>query len=77
VLLGDDASSASKAEVDDGSLYAESVSTDEGHLDSLETVIRPTTPIPPSNPDVWHDINNFLEMAQMQQRRQVQPSHLP
>lgn len=32
MLLGDDASSASKAEVDDGSLYAESVSTDEAIL---------------------------------------------
>jgi len=64
VLLGDDDSSASEAEVDDGGLRAESAAADEGLLDSPETAIDSRTPAPPSNPDVWHDINDILETAQ-------------
>jgi hypothetical protein len=64
MLLGDDDSSTSEAIVDDGGLHAESAALDEGLLDSPETAIESTTPAPPSNPDVWHDINNFLETAQ-------------
>ena len=43
VLLGDDDSSASKAEIDDGGLHAESAAVDENLLDSLETAIDSTT----------------------------------
>jgi hypothetical protein len=68
VLLGDDDSSASEAEVDDSSLRIKSEAADEGLLDSLETAIESKTPCPPSNPDVWHDIDNFLETAQRLRR---------
>jgi hypothetical protein len=63
MLLGDDDSSASEAKADDGSLHAESAAADEGLLDSPETAIDSTTSAPPSNPDVWHDINDFPETA--------------
>ncbi|KAE8440724.1 hypothetical protein EG329_006775 [Mollisiaceae sp. DMI_Dod_QoI] len=74
VLLGDDDSSASEAEVDDGGLRAESAAADEGLLDSLETATDSTTPAPPSDPDVWHDINDFLETAQRLRRSEPKPS---
>ncbi|KUJ16852.1 uncharacterized protein LY89DRAFT_669299 [Mollisia scopiformis] len=66
VLLGDDDSSASGAEVDDSGLLAESAAADEGRLDSLETAIDSTTPAPPAPPcssDGWHDIDDFPELA--------------
>ncbi|KAH0535945.1 hypothetical protein FGG08_007156 [Glutinoglossum americanum] len=74
VLLGDDDSSASEAEVDGGGLYAESAAADESLLDNLETAVGSTTPAPPSNPDVWHDIDNFLETAQRLRRSEQKPS---
>lgn len=37
---------------------------DEGLLDSPETAIDSTTPAALSNPDVWHDIDDFFETAQ-------------
>ncbi|KAG9228860.1 hypothetical protein BJ875DRAFT_489458 [Amylocarpus encephaloides] len=49
ILLGDDDSRASKAEVNDSGLYTESVAADEGLLDSLETFIHSTTPAPPNS----------------------------
>ncbi|KAH8795579.1 hypothetical protein BGZ57DRAFT_920806 [Hyaloscypha finlandica] len=39
VLLGDNDSTASEAEVDDGGPCAESVAVDEGLLDSPETLV--------------------------------------
>jgi hypothetical protein len=74
VLLGDDDSSASEAEVDDGGLYAESAAADESLLDNLETAVGSTTPAPPSNPDMWRDIDNFLETAQRLRRSEQKPS---
>jgi hypothetical protein len=74
VLLGDNDSSASEAEVDNGGLHTESAAADEGLLDSLETAIESTTPAPPSNPDVWHDIDDFLETAQRLRRSEQKPS---
>ncbi|KAF8850006.1 hypothetical protein BDZ45DRAFT_697068 [Acephala macrosclerotiorum] len=76
VLLGDDDSSTSEAEAeaDDGGPRAESAAADEGLLDSLETTIDSTTPAPPSNPDVWHDIDGFLETAQRLRRSAQKPS---
>ena len=62
MLLGDDDSSASKAEVDNGGLCAESAPVDEGLLNSLETAIDSTTPSPP-NPNAWHNIDDFPETA--------------
>jgi hypothetical protein len=44
VLLGDDDSRASEAEVYDSGLRAESAAADEGLLDSLETAIHSTRP---------------------------------
>ena len=64
MLLGDDDSSASEVEVDDGSLRAESVVVDAGLLDNPETAVNSTTPAPPSSLDRWHDIDDFLETAQ-------------
>jgi hypothetical protein len=74
MLLGDDDSSASKAKVDDDGLYADSVVADEGLLDSPETAIESIPPAPSSNPDVWHDIDDFLETAQRLQRSKQKPS---
>jgi hypothetical protein len=73
VLLGDDDSSASKAEVDDGGLRAESAAVDEGLLDSLETAIDSTTPAPP-NSDVWHDIDDLLDTAERLRHLEPNPS---
>ncbi|CZR56277.1 uncharacterized protein PAC_06165 [Phialocephala subalpina] len=74
VLLGDDDSSASEAEADDGGLRVENAAADEGLLDSPETAIDSTTPAAPSNPDVWHDIDDFLETAQRLRRSAQKPS---
>jgi len=52
MLLRDNNSNASKAEVDNDSLRAENAAADEGLLDSLETAIDSTTPAPSSNPDI-------------------------
>jgi hypothetical protein len=49
VLLGDDDSRASEAEVNDSGLRAESAAADEGLLNSLETAIDSTTPAPPNS----------------------------
>jgi hypothetical protein len=64
VLLGGDDSSASEAEVDNGGPRAKRVAADEGLLDSPEAATDSTTPDPPSNPDGWHDIDDFPETAQ-------------
>jgi hypothetical protein len=61
VLLGDDDSSASEAEVDDVSLRAESAAPGAGLFNSPETTVDSTTPAPPSSPDGWHDIDDFPE----------------
>ncbi|KAF8862783.1 hypothetical protein BDZ45DRAFT_183191 [Acephala macrosclerotiorum] len=74
VLLGNDDSSASEAEVDNGDLHAESAAADEGLLDNPETAIESTTPAFPSNPDVWHDIDDFPETAQRSRRSKRKPS---
>ncbi|KAI9863863.1 MAG: hypothetical protein M1813_003515 [Trichoglossum hirsutum] len=74
VLLGDDDSSAFEAEVDDGGLYAESAAADESLLDNLETAVESTTSAPPSKPNMWHDIDNFLETAQRLRRSEQKPS---
>ncbi|KAF8847684.1 hypothetical protein BDZ45DRAFT_754641 [Acephala macrosclerotiorum] len=74
VLLGNDDSIASEAEVDDGGLHAESAAADEGLLDNPETAIESTTPAPPSDPDVWHDIDDFPETAQPSRRSERKPS---
>ena len=73
MLLGDDDSSASEAEVDDGDLRAESAAADESLLDSPEAAIDSTTPAPP-NSDMWHDIDDFLETAERLQRSEQTPS---
>jgi hypothetical protein len=73
VLLGDDDSSASEAEVDDGGLRAKSAVADEGLLDSPETAIDLTTPAPP-NSDVWHDIDDLLETVESLQHSEPKPS---
>lgn len=57
---GDNDSSASEAEVDDGGLRTESAAADKGLLDSLETAINSTNPTLASNPDMWHDIDDPL-----------------
>lgn len=72
VLLGDDDSSASEAEVDDSGLCAESAAADEGLLNSPETAIDSTTPAPP-NSDVWHDINDLLETAERLRHSEPKP----
>ncbi|PMD42989.1 hypothetical protein L207DRAFT_620406 [Hyaloscypha variabilis F] len=74
MLLGGDDSSASKAEVDDGSLRAESIAVDAGLHDSPETVADSITPAPPSNLDGWHDINDFPETAQRLRRSEQRAS---
>jgi hypothetical protein len=63
VLLGDNDLKASKAKVNDSGLCTESVAADKGLLDSLETAIYLTTPAPP-NSDVWHDIDDLLEIVE-------------
>jgi hypothetical protein len=73
VLLGDDDSRASEAEVYDSGLRAESAAADEGLLDSLETAIHSTTPAPP-NSDVWHDIDDLLETAERLRHSEPNPS---
>ncbi|CZR55725.1 uncharacterized protein PAC_05613 [Phialocephala subalpina] len=73
VLLSDDDSSASKAEVNNGGLRAESTAADESLLDSPETAIDSTTPAPP-NSDVWHDIDDFLETAERLRHSEQKPS---
>ena len=73
MLLGDDDSSASEAEVDDGGLRAESAAADEGLLDSPETAIDSTNPAPP-NSDVWHDIDDLLETAERLRHSEPKPS---
>jgi hypothetical protein len=72
VLLGDDDLRASKAEVYDSGLCAESVAADEGLLDSLETAIYSITPAPP-NSDVWHDIDDLLETAERLRHSEPNP----
>lgn len=72
VLLGDDDSSASEAEVDDGS-RAKSTQPDAGLFDSPENAVDSTTPAPPS-PDGWHDIDDFPETAQRSRRSEQRPS---
>lgn len=59
MLLSDDNSSASKAEVDYNS-RAESIESDVGLFDSLENTVASTTLAPPSH-DRWHDIDDFTE----------------
>lgn len=49
MLLGNNDSRASKAEVYDSGLYAKSTAADEGLLNSLETAIHSTTPAPPNS----------------------------
>ena len=74
MLLGGDDLSASEAEVNDGGPRAERVVADEGLLDSPETVTDSTTPAPPSNPDGWHDIDDFPETAQRLRLAEQEPS---
>lgn len=62
VLLGDDDSSVSEAEVDDSGLCAESAALD-GLFDSTEITVDSTDPGAPPSSDGWHDINDFLETA--------------
>lgn len=54
MLLGDDDSSASKAEVDDSGLRDENAAADVRLLNSLEMAIDSTTPAPPRSSDGWH-----------------------
>ncbi|KAG9227976.1 hypothetical protein BJ875DRAFT_530575 [Amylocarpus encephaloides] len=75
MLLGGDDSSASEADADDGGPRAKRVVTDEGLPDSPETATDSTTPAPPSNPDGWHDIDDFLESAQNLASQENQPVH--
>jgi hypothetical protein len=49
MLLGNDDSSASEFEIDDGGLHAESTAADERLSDSPETAAHSTTPAPSSN----------------------------
>ncbi|PMD12282.1 hypothetical protein NA56DRAFT_500537 [Hyaloscypha hepaticicola] len=76
VLLGSDDSSASRAEANDISLYAESVAADEDLLDSPETTVDSTTPAP-SNLDKWHDIDDFLETPRLQLAEQESSTSNP
>ena len=65
MLLGGDDSSGPRAE---------RVAADEGLLDNPETATDSTTPAPPSNPDGWHDIDDFLETAQRLRHAEQEPS---
>ena len=64
MLLGSDESSASRVEVDDISLCAESVAIDKDLLDSPETAVDSITPAY-SNLNEWYNINNFLETLRL------------
>jgi len=74
VLLGSDDLSASEAEVDNGGPRAERVAADEGLLDSPKTATDSATPAPPSNPDGWHDIDDFPETALRLRLAEQEPS---
>jgi hypothetical protein len=74
VLLGNDGSSVFKVEVNNGGLYAESAAIGKSLLNSLETAIESTTQVPPYNPDVWDNIDDFLETAQLLQHAELNPS---
>ena len=72
MLLGDDDSNASEAEVDDGG-RAKSTELDAGLLDSPDTAVDSTTPAPPSS-DGWYDIDDFPETAQRSRRSEQRAS---
>jgi hypothetical protein len=61
ILLRDDDSSASEAEVNNVSLCAESIELDAGLFDSPENAVGSITLALPCSSDRWHDINDFPE----------------
>ncbi|KAL5326105.1 hypothetical protein ACEPPN_007243 [Leptodophora sp. 'Broadleaf-Isolate-01'] len=74
VLLGDDDSTASEAEVNDGGPRAKRVAADEDLLDSPETATDSTISAPPSNPNWWHDDDDFPETAKRFRLAEQEPS---
>lgn len=63
VLLRDDDSSASEANVNDVSLCAESTESDAGLFDSSENAVDSTTSAPSFSFDEWHNIDDSLKTA--------------
>jgi hypothetical protein len=68
VLLGDDDSSASEAEVDDNGLRAESAAPDAGLFDSPETAVL-SVPISITSSYLAHDQGEFLPTRDRCHRR--------